>query len=164
MESKIDHYVPEKLRQKGKLTRSSYDPEVCHNFNHIAIEGKNFSLESNLQLSSKNKVVFNDITENKKGRYTCTSKPYNGCIPVKNSHFFSYIVIYTDISVASGIFIYPLYTKKSRITFHIPKQFYIPIKYLATDIFKIRSDISGHFEKIIPIYYYSLVYAYQKVS
>ncbi len=63
VDSKIHHCVPQKLRQKGKLNRSLYDPKLCHNFNHIAIEGRNFSLEDNLQLSSKNEVVFNDIQE-----------------------------------------------------------------------------------------------------
>ncbi len=52
-----------KSRQKGKLNRCLCNPEVCHNFNHIATEGKNFSLEDNIQLSSKNEVVFNDILE-----------------------------------------------------------------------------------------------------
>ncbi len=63
MDSKIHHCVPEKLRQEGKFNTSQYNPEVCHNFNHIAIEDGNSSLADNLQLSSENDVVFNDLLE-----------------------------------------------------------------------------------------------------
>ncbi len=63
VDSTINHRVPEKSRQKGKFRRNLYDPEVSHNFNHTAIEDGNFSLDDNLQLSSKNEVVLNDIQE-----------------------------------------------------------------------------------------------------
>ncbi len=96
-------------------------------------------------------MIFNNLKittshGKKKGRYRYTEKPYKRCIPVKNSHFYSYTDTYTDISVASSIYLYRLYNKKSLITTCIPQHFHIPNVYLISDIFKNRSDISGHFE------------------
>ncbi len=56
----------------------------------------------------------------KKGCYRYTAKPYERCIPVKNCHFFSYTDTYTDIFVASSIYLYRLYNEKSLITTCIP--------------------------------------------
>ncbi len=49
-----------------------------------------------------------------------------------------------------------LIKQKSCMTFRIPKQFHIPIIYLTTDIYKIRSDTSGHFEFTITILSYTV--------
>ncbi len=85
-------------------------------------------------------------TWQKKGCYRYTAKPYKRCIPVKKSHFFSYTVTYTNIFVVSSIYLYHPYNKKSVITLCIPNQIHLPIKYLTTDIYKNRSDSSGHFK------------------
>ncbi len=61
VDSKILHCVPGKLRWKGKLNRSCYNPDVFCNVKHIAIEKNNSSFEDNLQLSSKNKIIFSDV-------------------------------------------------------------------------------------------------------
>ncbi len=60
----------------------------------------------------------NYTAKKKVDRYT--AKPYKQCIPVKNCHFISYTNTYTDISVASSIYLYRLYNEKSLITIRIP--------------------------------------------
>ncbi len=63
VDSKVLHCVLEKMRLKGNHIQGCYDPVLCQNFNHFAIQDKSSSIEDNLQLSSKNEVEINDVLE-----------------------------------------------------------------------------------------------------
>ncbi len=63
VDSKILHCLLEKMTLKGNHIHGYYDPDVCHNFNHFAIEDNSSSIEDNLHFSSKNEVKINDVLE-----------------------------------------------------------------------------------------------------
>ncbi len=94
VDSKIHHCCPEKMRLKGKRIWGCYDPDVYHNFNHFAIKDNSFSIEDNLQLSSKNEVEINDVLEVLPGLFPCD--------PVTD-HFHKFIP-WDNICVFNGVF------------------------------------------------------------
>ncbi len=101
------------------------------------------------------------VDKAKKGLYTYTAKPYKGCIPVKNSHFFSYTNTYTNISVAAYIHIPSVYQKNPcNILYTEAISYTNQIPHLRH-----RQNLIRHYwsfrKKSLPYYYFKSVYVYQ---